>query len=131
MKFKYINSNEEEAQFEAIPLTSEIYKSLIEDDIRFLTDVSKGLNEKYTEAEFITAASDMLNTFGNDKEFGAPINSDLNFLAVIHSKTIIKEAKSSKKISLTSKKILRSELQTGKIRAFKKEKMSEIQDLAN
>ena len=42
MKFKYTNSNEEEAYFEAIPLTSELYTELLEIDTEFLQNIVDG-----------------------------------------------------------------------------------------
>jgi hypothetical protein len=40
MKFKYTNSNNEEAIFETIPLTEELYTELLEVDKEFLSNVN-------------------------------------------------------------------------------------------
>lgn len=131
MKFIYTNSNNEEACYEATLLTPEIYENLLQQDTLFLNLVSAGQLEEYKDSKFTEAASSMLISFGKGREKSAPVETQNNVIVLVNKKTTLKKGDNMKLSSDTPKKILRNVLATSKIRAFKKEKMSEIQDLAN
>jgi hypothetical protein len=133
MKFKYINSNNEESLNEAVPLTSELYTELLEVDKEFLENVSNGLEVFFNEPQYIEAAKDMLVSFGRGKESAVPsVNSDeSSCLLYLNNKTILKPGNEIKHVSETPKKTLRSKLVTSKIRSFKKEKMELIVEVAD
>ena len=125
MKFKYTNSNNEEAMFDALPLTSELYSDLLEVDKEFLFNVSEGKEVFFSEQKYIEAAQSMLTSFGKARESTVPESkpSDGNVVLYIQNKTLLKEGDSIKNRSNTPKQELRTKLVTSQIRSFKKEKM--------
>lgn len=125
MKFKYTNSNNEEAVFEATHLTSEFYSDLLEIDKEFLSNVAEGKEIFFSEPKYVEAAQSMLVSFGKARDTVVPENqpSDSNITLYIQNKTLLKEGDSFKNKPNTPKQDLRSKLVTSQIRCFKKEKM--------
>ena len=131
MKFKYTNSNNEEAFFEAVPLTTELYTELIEMDKEFLQNVAEGKEVFFKDEPLIEAAKSLLISFGKGKEIQPSSLSDTHEVLLVTSKTILKEAEEYKKTNYTPKRIVRDKMITSKIRSFKKEKMELNFDLAH
>jgi hypothetical protein len=123
MKFKYINSNNEEAIYEAIPLTSEIYEGIINSDRDFLNLVIEGNHPTYFDSSYKAAATEMLASYGKGRE--STFNSstkDLEILLVQNKVNLVKNDRPVKKIS--TKQELRSHFLSSQIRAFKVDKMN-------
>ena len=123
MKFKYTNSNNEESIIEAIPLTTELYKELLDVDKEFLENVVAGKEVFFAEKEYVEAASSMLKTFGKSDKEQTHSTSEDNCVLYVSKKTVLKAAQEAKQVKLTPKKNLRSHMVTSNIRSFKKEKM--------
>jgi hypothetical protein len=132
MKFKYTNSNQEEAYFEAIPLTTELYTELLEIDTEFLHNIVEGKEVFFSDEVYKEAAATMLNSFGKGKENVTPAaSSSENEILFVREKILLKEGLKNKQSSLTPKKIIRSKMITNNIRSFKKEKMELNFELAS
>lgn len=128
MKFKYINSNNEEALYEANPLTSELYASILEADKNFLETVSEKKDCRFDEAH-VNAASEMLKNYAKGKDgVYKESKDDTSLVLVATKKEIIKKGETSKKKSFTPKGFLRQFLASSNIRMFKKDKMSIVLD---
>jgi hypothetical protein len=124
MKFKYINSNEEEALYEANPLTRELYTSILEADKNFLKKVSENQDCQFNEAH-IEAAKEMLENYGKGKDgVYKESKDDTSLILVAVKKEVIKKGETSKKKSSTPKAFLRQFLASSSIRMFKKDKMT-------
>jgi hypothetical protein len=132
MKFKYTNSNNEEAYFDTLPLTSELYEQLLEIDKEFLQNIVDGKETYFKDASFKEAAENMLKSFGKGKHVDSPKTSEDMEILFVREKRILKETiLDNKQVTLTPKKLIRSKMITSKIRAFKKEKMDLNFELAN
>ena len=128
MKFKYINSNEEEALYEANPLTSELYTSILEADKNFLEKVSEKQDCRFND-DHVEAAKEMLENYGKGKDgVYKESKDDTSLILVAVKKEIIKKGETSKKKSSTPKAFLRQFLASSSIRMFKKDKMTIVLD---
>jgi hypothetical protein len=129
MKFNYINSNKEESYYETIPLTKELYTSILEEDKEFLLKVSKNKDDRFQTKEIQEAAAEMLQNYGKGKDATFSPTKDNNVLILLALyKKVIKEGESQKNKNQTVKAQLRSYLASSKIRMFKKDKMSIVLD---
>jgi hypothetical protein len=133
MKFKYTTSNNETAEYEAIPLTTELYDQLLEIDREFLTSVSNGEEPFFNSEEFKKTASEMLTSFGKGKEADVSKTTSDNVILFVQNKKSLEEnaLKESKEKTLSLKRLLRSHFITSKIRSFKREKMQLNQEMDN
>jgi hypothetical protein len=129
-KFKYTNSHGEVALYEATPLTSELYKEILETDKTFLQNIQDGKVSCYIEEKYITAAKEMLISYGKGKNAnsnsGCPDDSEILFVS--NKKVLKSSEKSDKKISQTPKAFLRKALKSSNIRLFKKNKIERVLD---
>lgn len=129
MKFNYINSNKEESYYETIPLTKELYTSILEEDKEFLLKVSKNKDERFSTKEIQEAATQMLENYGKGKDgVFSPSNDDDVLIMLALTKKVLKEGENQKIKNQTTKAKLRSYLASSKIRMFKKDKMSIVLD---
>jgi hypothetical protein len=133
MKFTYTTANNETAEYEALPLTSELYEQLIGIDREFLTEICNGNEPAFNTDEFKKIAAEMLVSFGKGKDVVSPKTSDENLILFVQNKKTPEsiDLESDKEKQLSLKKILRSHFITSKIRSFKKKKIQLIQDLGN
>jgi len=123
MKFKYTNSNNEEAIYEASPLTAELYEGIINSDRNFLSQVVEGKHSTYSDSVYRTAATEMLSSYGKGRE--STFNSstkDLEILLIQNKVNLSEIERPVKKNSI--KQQLRSHFLSSQIRAFKKDKMN-------
>jgi hypothetical protein len=133
MKFTYTTANNETAEYEALPLTSELYEQLIGIDREFLPEICNGNEPAFNTDEFKKIATEMLVSFGKGKDVVSPKTSDENLILFVQNKKTpeLIDSESDKEKHLSLKKILRSHFITSKIRTFKKKKIQLIQDLGN
>jgi hypothetical protein len=122
-KFKYQNNLGEEAEFEAVDLTNEIYEQLLDLDRQFLSGVVAKQEPFFEEQEFIDAAATMLKSHGLGKETKPVQKLDDSEILLVINRKVIKPVESKKKKTETPKQMLREKLASSKIRLFKKEKM--------
>lgn len=129
MKFKYINSNNEEALYEANPLTRELYTSILEADKSFLEMVAEKKDSRFDPALYCVAATEMLENYGKGKDgVYKESKDDTSLILVTTKKEVIKKGETTKNKSFTPKAYLRQFLASSNIRMFKKDKMTIVLD---
>ena len=129
MKFYYINSQGEEALYEAIPLTKERYEDILNQDKEFLLKVSENQNSLFPLEDFHLAAAEMYkNYLKENKNLNLKPKSESDLILIVLSKSIKTEVLSKKKKPDTIKSKLREYLASSKIRLFKKDKMNIVLD---
>lgn len=129
-KFKYTNSLGEVALYEAIPLTSELYKEILETDKNFLENIQAGKVSNFVEDKYTTAAEEMLVSYGKGKNTNTNNSCpDDSVILLVSNKQVLKPSEeNNKKNSQTPKAFLRKALKSSNIRLFKKNKIERVLD---